>query len=104
MKENADKYEINSNFGNPYIINFSTKHVKSSVVVEALSNKGIYVSSISACHSKKEKISYVVEELKHDKKLAMNTIRVSFSSDNNEEEISLFIKELQTIVGEIRND
>ena len=104
LKENHDKYEINSSFENPYIINFSTKHVKSSVVVEALSNKGIYVSSISACHSKKEKISYVVEELKHDKKLAMNTVRVSFSSDNNEEEISLFIKELQTIVGEIRND
>ena len=32
----------------PYVINISLKKKKASVVVEALSNKGIYVSSVSA--------------------------------------------------------
>ena len=104
LEDNKDHFEINSSYENPYIINFSSKYHKASVIVEALSRRGIYVSSISACHSKKEKFSYVVDALKKDKKIAKNTIRVSFSYDNTVEEVEVLKEELHKIIGEIRDN
>ena len=86
----------------PYILNFSIEK-KASVVVEALSNKEIYVSSISACSSKKEMPSYVVYNLTHNELEAKNTIRLSFSSENNIDECKIFIDELKIILEKIRS-
>ncbi len=95
-------YELNiSQPFNPYIINFSTKK-KGSVVVEALSNHNIMVSSISACHSSKEKGSYVVKSLGKSEEVSNNTIRVSLDSSNSLEEIEEFIRVLDHIMEEIR--
>lgn len=103
LSNNPDKYELNlPKTINPYIINFSTINKKSSVVVEALSRNGIMVSSTSACHSSKEKGSYVVKSLGKSDNIANNTIRVSFSYLNTVEEVKTFIKELDKIIGEIR--
>lgn len=102
LKENPDLFELNIGELNPYIINFSTKTKKSSVVVEALSNAGIMVSSVSACHSSKERGSYVVKSLGKDDKLANNTVRVSFGYYNTLEEVEEFIVNLKRIIGEIR--
>ena len=104
LEDNKDYFEINSSYENPYIINFSSKYHKASVIVEALSRRGIYVSSISACHSKKEKFSYVVDALKKDKKIAKNTIRVSFSYDNTLKEVEVLKEELHKIIGDIRDN
>lgn len=94
----TNDYVSNSNSSNPYIYNFSLKNKKASVVVEALSNKKIMVSSISACHSRKEKGSYVVKNMKKDDVLANNTIRVSFNEDNSIEEVEILINELSNII------
>ena len=94
---------VNSPFeGSPYIVNFSLTEKKASVVVEALSNKGIYVSSVSACHSKGEPFSYVVKALGKDDKLAHNTIRVSLSKGTTTEELEIFLKELNSILETIK--
>lgn len=95
--------ELNSSSEcSPYIVNFSLKEKKASVVVEDLSNKGIYVSSVSACNSKKEPFSYVVKALGKDDKLAHNTIRVSFSKDSTLEEVDTFLKEFKQTLESIR--
>lgn len=86
----------------PYIINFSLTKKKASVVVEALSLKGIYVSSVSACNSKKEPMSYVVYATSGSSSLAHNTIRVSLSRDNTIEDIDTFAKELKNILEVVR--
>lgn len=86
----------------PYIVNFSLLKKKASVVVEALSLKGIYVSSVSACNSKKEPSSYVVEALTKSHELASNTIRVSFCNENTVKEVEIFLKELKDILERIR--
>ena len=86
----------------PYIVNFSLSEKKAAVVVEALSNKGIYVSSVSACHSKREAYSYVVAALGKSEKLAHNTIRVSLSKDTTISELEVFIKELKNILETIK--
>ena len=103
LKDNQDKYLINSHFEeNPYIVNFSLLHHKASVVVEALSNRGIMVSSLSACHAKHEDYSAVVYAMTNDLNIAHNTIRVSFGRDNTLEEVEALIKNLEEIIKEIK--
>ena len=102
--DNPDDFEFNSvGETNPYIINFSLKKKKASVVVEALSNMNIMISSISACHSKGEKASYVVAEMGKDDWLSHNTLRVSLCEDNTIEEVLLFIESLKKVLQEIRS-
>lgn len=103
LSSKPDLYELNlPSPMNPYIINFSTKTKKSSVVVEALSNSNIMVSSTSACHSSKKKGSYVVKSLGKDDNISNNTVRVSFSYLNKKEDVKCLIDNLNRIIGEIR--
>lgn len=92
-----DLYELNSG-DNPYIVNFSLLNKKASVVVEALSSRGIMVSSTSACHAKEEPISYVVKALGKSDSIAHNTIRVSLSSESSLDDIKQFIIVLEDIM------
>ncbi len=95
--------EINSPVGHsPYLCNFSLLHHKASVVVEALSERGIYVSTVSACSSKGEPISNVILAMGKDKNHAANSIRVSFCADTTLEEVDTFLTELKKILQEIR--
>lgn len=102
LLNNKDKYEINSDKENPYILNFSLRNRKASVVVEALSNENIMISSISACHSKGEKYSHVVKALGKSEQLYKNTLRVSFDESNTIEDIKTFINTLDRIIGEVK--
>lgn len=103
LRSKPELYELNvPTVVNPYIINFSTISKKGSVVVEALSNNNIMVSSTSACHSSKEKGSYVVASLGKSEKAINNTIRVSLDSSNTIEEIDILVSILDEIIGEIR--
>lgn len=97
-----DEIQINAINAYPYILSLSLKKKKASVVIEALSNKEIYVSSQSACHAKNDKPSEVVLNMGIDKALALNTIRVSFSHINTIEEVETFINELKGIIKTIR--
>lgn len=99
-----DGISINSPLqGSPYILNFSLLKKKASVVVEALSNKEIYVSSVSACSSKGEPISYVLKAMGKSDGDAMNSIRISFCEDNTIEEAKSFIKALTAILSEVHD-
>lgn len=90
--------EINSpRDGSPYVLSFSLTKKKASVVVEALSNNEIYVSSVSACSSENP-FSYVVKALGKSDELAANTIRLSFSADNTLEEARRFLEVFSTIM------
>lgn len=103
LKSNIDLYELNlPKEINPYIINFSSIKKKGSVVVEALSNVGIIVSSISACHSSKEKGSYVVASLGKNELISNNTVRVSLDYLNTNEDIDTLVSTLDKIIKDIR--
>lgn len=101
--ELIDGIEMNSNPNcSPYIVNFSLTKKKASVVVEALSNKGIYVSSVSACNSKGESGSYVVRALGKSDELAHNTIRVSLDNETTVDDIEIFALTLKEILETIK--
>ena len=98
-----EEVEINSPAGHsPFLCNFSLRKHKASVVVEALSEKGIYVSSVSACSSKGEPVSKVLLAMGKGERLSANSIRVSFSLENKEEEVFAFLSELKNILKEIK--
>ena len=97
-----DGVKINSSkSGSPYIFNFSIKK-KASVVVEYLSSKSIYVSTKSACSSKKSSSSYVLEAMNCSKEEASNAIRVSLNYETSKEELCVFIKELKNALNTIK--
>lgn len=102
LNANNDEFEINSSMDNPYILNFSLLRKKASVVVEALSMKGIMVGSHSACSSKIDKGSYVLSEMGKNDKESRNTIRLSFGRENTIDEAKYFIKSLDEIIHEVR--
>ena len=101
LLSHQDLYELNSG-DNPYIINFSLLTKKASVVVEALSTRGIMVSSVSACHAKEEPISYVVQALGKNDLKAHNTIRVSLAGSNTLNDIKALIENLESIIGGLK--
>lgn len=91
--------------GSPFIVNFSLKNKRASVLVEALSNAGIYVSTSSACSAKLAKESYVIKAMFADERRAKNSIRISLGYDNTMDEIDTFLNTLEKILKEImQND
>lgn len=86
----------------PYITNFSMLTKKGAVVTEALSNREIYVGSVSACHSRYEEVSDVLLNMGKSMLIAKNSIRISLDETNQEEEIVAFLHILDEILETIR--
>lgn len=101
LYEELDKLKedvtINSSKENSsyYILNFSLLKHKASVVVEDLSSKDIFVSTQSACSSKKAAFSYVLDNMGFNKDISSNSIRVSFKGDESIDDIDNFISSLK---------
>lgn len=97
--KHIDEVIINSpENSSPYILDFSLKLHKASVVVEALSLKNIMVSTISACSSKRNEKSHVLTAMNKDLRLSSNPIRLSFDETNTLEEAQIFIQEFKNIL------
>lgn len=82
----------------PHILSVAVKGVKGEVLVNALEKKGIYVSTSSACSSKKTSTSHVLEAMGVSKELIDGVIRISMSKDTTEQEIESFNQTFQEIL------
>lgn len=85
----------------PYVLNVGLLKKKASVIVEALSNHGIYVSSVSACSSKEAHASNTLLACGYSLEEASNSIRISFSSANTLLEAKEFVLTLKEIMKEV---
>ena len=82
--------------GAPHIVSVSFRGVRSEVLHHALEEKGIYVSSGSACSSnKKLPVSTVLKEIGMERELLDATLRFSFSRYNTEEELAYCVDVLR---------
>ena len=77
----------------PYIVNISVKGIRSEIILHFLEEKGIYISSGSAC-SKGAK-SGVLGEFGISPELEDSALRISFCHENTEAEIDEFINALE---------
>ena len=73
--------------GAPQIVSLSFEGVRSEVLLHALEEKGIYVSSGSACSSNHPAISGTLKAIGVKKELLDSTLRFSFGMFNKKEEI-----------------
>ena len=89
--------------GAPHIVSVSFRGVRSEVLLHALEERGIYVSSGSACSSnKKLPVSTVLKEIGMKRDLLDSTLRFSFSRFNTEEELSYCIEVLKELLPMLR--
>ncbi len=85
---NSNSYSIN------HIVNFSTMGVEAVVMQRALSKKGIYLSTQTACSSDKA-YSEFIKRLTNDELRAKTSLRVSLSHLTTTAEIDTFIQALK---------
>lgn len=92
------KYEhivINSPFSNKFvdsIINISLPKIKGEAIVNALNDRGIMVSTTSACSSKTFHLNEALYVRGLSKENIEGSIRVSFSYETTKEEVEKFIE------------
>ena len=100
-KEIATKPEIrifSPEDGASHVLCFAIKGVRGEVVVHAFENHGIYISTTSACSSKKGDSSSTLYAMDVPTEWATGAIRVSFSNDNTKEEVEQFIDVLHQLM------
>jgi len=85
----------------PYILNFSVPGYKPEVVIHALGEKGIYISTKSACSSKNADESAVLAACGHQFKRSSSALRVSLSYDSTEEEVETFCKAFKEVMNQL---
>lgn len=103
--ENVRINSQNNEHFSPYISNVSFVGIRGEVLLHFLEEKGIYVSTGSACSSKereKKGGSYVLNALGLNKAEAESGVRFSFSDDNSIEEVDYVIDVLKEAVKFLR--
>lgn len=83
----------------PYIVSVTVDNIKSETLLHYLEQKGIYVSSGSACS--KGKKSDVLKAFNYNGKELDTTLRLSFSHENEKFEIDEFIKNIKNAQTEL---
>ena len=94
LREELSKIEnvhINSNSHcSPYIINISIKNIKSEVMLHALEQEEIYISTKTACSNGSTSIG--VFEITKNEDYASHSLRISLSYLTTKEELDKFLK------------
>lgn len=84
--------------GAPQIVSVSFSGVRSEVLLHALEDKGIYVSSGSACSSNHPAISGTLKAVGVKRELLDSTLRFSFGMFNTQEEADYTIEMLKELL------
>lgn len=96
---------VNSQMGResaPQIVSASFEGVRSEVLLHALEDKGIYVSSGSACSSNHPSVSGTLKGIGVKKELLDSTLRFSFGVFNTIEEVDYCIGVLKELLPVLR--
>lgn len=96
--------DIKDNSGQaPHIASISFKKIRSEVLLHALEDRGIYVSSGSACSSnKKQVVSGTLNAIALADEYKDGTLRFSFSIENTKKEVDETIEVLKELVPMLR--
>ena len=103
--ENTEGAILNTGRGEnfaPQVISVSFEDIRAEVLLHALEDRGIYVSSGSACSSNHPGISGTLKAIGVRENLLDATIRISLSELNNKEEADYFIKNLKELLPLLR--
>lgn len=79
----------------PHIVHFCCEKVKAETLVHLLEQEGFYVSSQSACSSKKSEPSRVLLQMGRTAKQAVSGIRISLDEDHTADDINNLVQSVQ---------
>ncbi len=86
----------------PHIVSVSFEDIRAEVLLHALAEEGIYVSSGSACSSNHPSVSSTLKAIGVKQKYLDSTVRFSFSFDTTKEEIDICLEKLAGILPVLR--
>lgn len=106
VEENISDIKINGDMNNRLAgnINISFKEVDGGELLLKLDEKGICVSTGSACNSESQGASHVLTAIGLEPCYANGSVRVSLGKDNNKEEIDYFVDVLKECISELRKN
>ena len=79
----------------PHIINLSFQGIKGEVLVHALEEENIFISTGAACHSRNREDSRVLEAINLPPEYREGTIRVSLSEEITEQQLEYTVNQLK---------
>jgi len=88
----------------PHIVSFSVQKVKGEVLINALQQQDIIVSTSSACSSKQTKTSHVLKAMHISDDYIKGVLRVSLSVHNSQQEIDQFKIVFKRVMNVIKGD
>ena len=94
IRINSQKEDLSA----PHIVSATFLPVKSEVLLHALEERGIYVSSGSACSSNKPGLSGTLQSIGLSAKEADCTLRFSFCKDNTAGEVAYTLEQLKELL------
>lgn len=87
-----DGVDINTpKYSAPHIMNFSVIGLKPEVVIHALGERGIFISTKSACSSKQNTTSKIILACGYSEARASSALRISMSYATTKEDIKTFV-------------
>ncbi len=86
----------------PHVVSVSFMGVRSEVLLHALEDRGVYVSSGSACSSNHPALSGTLQAIKVKKELLDSTLRFSFSIFTTMDEINYALDQLTELLPMLR--
>jgi len=92
----------NDGDSSPYILSMTVKGIRGEVFLHLLEQKGVYVSTGSACHSNKFGLSHVLNAIGLDRDAAGSTIRISLGAMTTEEELKQATEIIKESIKELR--
>lgn len=81
----------------PYILNLAMIGLRSEIILHSLEQRGIFVSSGSACSSNRPSPSHVLMAMGYKPERVDSSIRLSFNNENTLEEADAFCRALAEI-------
>ncbi len=88
--------------GSPYICNCSVEGIRPETVLHGLVQQDIFISTVSACSSKKTELSPIILALTKDESRAAHSVRISLSHRTTEQEIRRFLEVFESTIRTLR--
>lgn len=86
----------------PHIVSASFENIRSEVMLHALAQEGVYVSSGSACSSNHPELSGTLQAIGVKQTLLDSTLRFSFSVNTTQEEVAYALRIVEKLLPTLR--
>ncbi|MFT3985799.1 MAG: cysteine desulfurase family protein [Lachnospiraceae bacterium] len=86
----------------PHVVSASVAGIRAEVLLHSLEDRGIYISSGSACASNKPALSETLKAVGLNEELLRSTVRFSFSVETTKEELDYTMEALKELLPVLR--